>query len=235
MPTLRGGTFNLEYGRVISRVVKEVGNLFAKHRLDFLAVQEFSDYRNAFRDTGGFQVIPNLGGCESGIIVRSGLAIDKRTVHTYGDGWITVRGGHFPAAVHNEARLDGWLYVRSVHLPTPTFWVDGRVKAPVERLDDLAATVAGLRRYFGHPSFLNARLAAGDWNEAPTTTGRWSPSWLAHETGATINAPTSLAGHGRIDYALVKGARVEDIFKDTRIPELSDHEPVIFKVVKGRR
>jgi hypothetical protein len=25
------------------------------------------------------------------------------------------------------------------------------------------------------------------------------------------------------------------IFKDTKIPELSDHEPVIFKVVKGRR
>jgi len=231
---LRGGTFNLLYGRDPKRVLAEVGRLFAKHSLDFLAVQEFSDYRNAFRDLAGLKVVPTMGACESGLIVRSGVAVDKRTVHVYGDGWITVRGGRFPAATQNEARLNGWLYVRSVHLPTPTFWPDGRLQTPAERRDDLIATIAGLKRYFSHSSLVNARLAAGDWNEAPTTTGQWTPHWLAEQTGATIKVPTSLAGHGHIDYAMVRGARVQGIFKDTAIPELSDHEPVIFQVVKGR-
>lgn len=232
--TLRGGTFNLEYGRDPIRVVAEVARLFTKHALDFLAVQEFSDYRDRFSVQRWCNVVPTTGACESGIIVRDGLAIDKRSVHVYGDGWITIRGGHFPAAVHNEARIGGWLYVRSVHLPTPTFWNDGRVRGPEERLDDLAATAEGLRRYFQHPAWINARLAAGDWNEPASTPGEYAPSWIAARSGADVAVPTSREGHGRIDYAMAKGARVEGIFKDVRIPELSDHEPVIFKVVKGR-
>jgi hypothetical protein len=232
--TLRGGTFNLRYGRDPDQVIGEVARLFVKHHLDFLAVQEFSDYRNTFAARRGFQVVPTTGQCESGILVRLGVNIDKRSVHTYGDGWITIRGGHFPPAVHTEARLDGWLCVRSVHLPTPTEWEDGRVTAPPERLDDLIATMRGLRRYLNHPGFVNARLVAGDWNEPPHTTGQYTPSWLANTTSSNLAAPQSLAGHGRIDYVIGKGCRVEGIFKDTAIAELSDHEPVIFKVVKGR-
>lgn len=236
MPTtLHGGTFNLEYGRTVTRVVSEVKSLFAKHHLDFLAVQEFSDYRNAFRDTDGLKVIPTTGACESGIIVREGVQVDKRSVHVYGDGWTTTRGGHFPAAVHNEARIGGWLYVRSVHLPTPTEWKDGRLKSPAERVDDLVATVRGLQDFFDHPAAVNARLAAGDWNETPDTRGRFTPHWLATETKADIAVPTSRAGHGRIDYALAKGCAVQGIFKDELIPELSDHEPVIFRVLKNHR
>jgi hypothetical protein len=232
---LRGGTFNLRYGRKPYVVLHEVTKLFNKHRLHFLAVQEFSDYRDTFARSHDFNVIPDAGQCESGIIVRKDIWFDRVTVHTYGDGWITVRGGRFPAAVHNEARLNGWLYVRSVHLPTPTEWEDGRVKAPAERADDLIETMGGLRRYLGKPSWINARLAAGDWNEPPHTSGLWSPQWLADTTRSHLAAPQSLAGHGRIDYAIAKGARIEDIRKDLVIPELSDHEPVIFKVVKGTR
>jgi hypothetical protein len=232
--TLRGGTFNLRYGRDPHRVMWEVGRLFDKHRLHFLAVQEFSDYRNEFDASNGFDVVPVKGQCESGIIVRRGVPVDKRSVHVYGDGWITVRGGRFPAAVHNEARIAGWLYVRSVHLPTPTFWPDGRLRSPVERADDTIATMRGLRGFLGRPSFINARLAAGDWNEPPHTTGLYTPQWLARVTRSDMKAPQSLAGHGRIDYAIAKGARIEGILKDTAIPELSDHEPVVFQVVKGR-
>jgi hypothetical protein len=231
--SLNGGTFNLRYGRQPFVVLHEVSKLFAKHRLHFLAVQEFSDYRDTFARSHDFNVIPDRGQCESGIIVRKGIWYDRVTVHTYGDGWITVRGGQFPAAVHNEARLNGWLYVRSVHLPTPITWEDGRAKGPAERVDDLAETARGLRRYFQHPCWMNARLAAGDWNEPPSTPGRYTPKWIANQTGATIEAPQSLEGHGRIDYAIAKGARIVDIRKDLVIPELSDHEPVIFKVVKG--
>lgn len=231
--TLRGGTFNLRYGRDKARVKREVARLFVKHNLDFLCVQEFSDYRNDFAEAG-WNVVPLKGPCESGIIVANHVRVDQRKVHTYGDGWITVRGGKFPAAVHNEARIGGWLRVRSVHLPTPIFWVNGRTKGPDERLDDLRETMIGLREFLRPWGFWNARLAAGDWNEPPHTTGTYSPQWLARVTRSMLRAPQSLAGHGRIDYAIGKGCRVEGIFKDTAIPELSDHEPVIFKVVKGR-
>jgi hypothetical protein len=124
--TLRGGTFNLRYGRKPFVVLHEVSKLFTKHELDFLAVQEFSDYRETFARSHDFNVIPTSGQCESGIIVRRGIWFDKVKVRTYGDGWVTVRGGRFPAAVHNEARLAGWLYVRSV-LPLDR---GGQVDAP---------------------------------------------------------------------------------------------------------
>lgn len=231
---LNGGTFNLRYGRDESRVRREVARLFVKHSLDFLCVQEFSDYRNDFREAG-WTVVPENGPCESGILVADGVQVDRRTVHTYGDGWITVRGGRFPAAVHNEARIGGWLLVRSVHLPTPTYWPDGiRPRGPAERLDDLTATMRGLRRFLAHPGFIHARLAAGDWNEPPHTTGIYSPQWLARVTRSELRSPQSREGHGRIDYAIAKGARLVDVKKDLLIPELSDHEPVVFKVVKGR-
>jgi hypothetical protein len=233
--TLRGGTFNLRYGRKPYVVLHEITKLFAKHRLHFLAVQEFSDYRDTFARSYDFNVVPDSGQCESGIIVRRGIPFDNVTSHTYGDGWVTVRGGRFPAAVHNEARINFWLYVRSVHLPTPITWRDGRAMGPAERVDDLAETAEGLRRYFQHPCWMNARLAAGDWNEPPHTPGTYTPKWIATRSGATIAAPQSLAGHGRIDYAIAKGARIENIRKDLVIPELSDHEPVIFTVVKGTR
>ena len=235
MKSLNGGTFNLRYGRPPYLVLREITKLFTKHRLHFLAVQEFSDYRDTFARSHDFEVVPASGQCESGIIVRRGVPFDKVTAHTYGDGWITIRGGKFPAAVHNEARINGWLYVRSVHLPTPILWDNLVAKGPVDRVDDLAETAEGLRRYFQHPCWINARLAAGDWNEPPSTPGQYTPRWIATRSGADIQAPQSLAGHGRIDYAMSKGARIEDIFKDTKIPELSDHEPVIFRVVKGNR
>ncbi len=92
----------------------------------------------------------------------------------------------------------------------------------------------GLRRYLSHPGFWNARLVAGDWNEPPQTRGMYSPQWLANMTRSHLRYPLSREGHGRIDYAIGKGCRIEGIKKDLLIPELSDHEPVIFKVVKGR-
>lgn len=236
--TLRGGTFNLKYGRDPKRVHAETRRLGEKHALDFLNVQEFSDYLAFFEDSDYWEPFPKRGrenlGAESGILVRRGVAVSRVSQHVYGDGWTTTRGGHFPAAVHTELLIAGWLWDRSVHLPTPTEWIDGRVKAPTERLDDLEATMLGLSDYLDHPAVVHARLLAGDFNEPPTTTGKFTPRWLANAHDADLQAPTSREGHGRIDYAIGKGCRIVDTFKDTVIPELSDHEPVIFKVVKGR-
>lgn len=232
---LRGGSFNLEYGRDPKRVLSEVNRLFIKHRLHFLCVQECSDYIQAFRTDPELVFIPTVGSVESGILVRRGVSISNKSSHIYGDGWITVRGGHYPAAEQYQALLAGWLYVRSCHLPTPSYWVNGNLRGPAERTDDLRATSRGLVRYFAPPSIFRARLVAGDMNEPPTTAGAFSPRWIAKVTRAALAVPVSRAGHGRIDYVIHKGCRITTIFKDTKIPELSDHEPVIFVVEKGRR
>ena len=230
--TLRGGSFNLRYGRVPKRVVTEGANLFKRHDLDFLAVQEFSDYTEAFRRDPRFDVLPLDGSAESGIVVRAGLPVDRVSHDTYGNGWTTVRGGHYPPATHHEARLDGWLYVRSVHLPTPSSWTHGRPQAPADRLDDLVATVEGLSVFLKPRSLRNARVVIGDWNEPPETRGTYTPNWLAEQTGAKIACPDSRAGHGRIDYALYKGCEVTGTFKDAATVEFSDHEPVIFTITR---
>jgi hypothetical protein len=72
----------------------------------------------------------------------------------------------------------------------------------------------------------------GDWNEPASTLGIYSPRWIANQAGARIAVPTSRAGHGRIDYVMYVNCKVTHIFKDTSIPEWSDHEPVIFTVTK---
>lgn len=232
---LRGGSFNLKYGRDPHRVLWEIRQLFDKHRLSFLCVQEVNDYIAIIRASNDFVFIPTNEVSESGIIVRRGISISKKSKHVYGDGWTTVRGGHFPAAEQHQALLAGWLFVRSCHLPTPTFWHDGRVRTPRERMDDLVLTSRGMARYLLPPSFWRARLVAGDMNEPPSTLGAFSPAWIARTARAHLAFPKSREGHGRIDYVLFKGCRVTRIWKDTEISELSDHEPVIFIVEKGRR
>lgn len=219
---MRGGTFNLKYGRPPERVAGECHELFGEYGLTFLAVQEADDYLDVLADR--FHVI---GSGESVLLVERGVPVDRVRRHVYGDGWTTVRGGHFPPAVHWQARLAGWLRVRSVHLPTPSEWRDGHPVAPPDRLDDLFATAVGLRWFLRGTG---ARLAVGDWNEPPTTRGRYSPSWIAEEGGATIHAPESSTGHGRIDYAIASDCRVDELRIDDQVTEFSDHEPVIFRV-----
>lgn len=45
-------------------------------------------------------------------------------------------------------------------------------------------------------------LLAGDWNEPPTATGRYSPHWIARKAHLGIYAPPKPGKHGLIDYAL---------------------------------
>lgn len=220
---LRGGTFNLKFGRDVERVVEECRKLFGEYGLAFLCTQETDDYVDALREE--FVVV---GAGESCVLVaRRGVKVDQIRRHEYGDGWTTVRGGRFPPAVHWTVRLDEWLRVRSVHLPTPSEWVAGHPVAPPDRLDDLIGTALGLRRYLRGP---NARLAAGDWNEPPETSGRYSPQWIAAESRSLIWAPKRSTGHGRIDYVMARGALVTDLHVDDVVTEHSDHEPVIFTV-----
>jgi hypothetical protein len=81
--------------------------------------------------------------------------------------------------------------------------------------------------------FLNRRrgpaLVGGDRNVEPDKVGRWSPQWLAAETGARIRADRA-ATHGRrtIDWALTRECRVTRI--DTHGKHGSDHSLVTLTV-----
>lgn len=231
--TLKGGSFNLKYGRPAKTVKAEVEGLLQKHNLDFLTIQEGTDYFSQLRDIRGYKYFATRayrGGAECGILVKECIKTGKPNYGSFGDGWITVRGGHHPPVTFPRVTIDGWLKVGSIHLPTPSTWTNGKFWAPEERKDDYLAVARQILKFF--KTNKRARLIAGDWNEPPATLGEWSPGWLAKRTGAKIIATESKAGHGRIDYPMFKNVEVRNVYKDLKIAEGSDHEPVIFTVVK---
>ena len=230
--TLKGGSFNLENSRDHDTVKREVTTLLSKHDLDFLCVQEATRYGDILNDIPGYTYFDG----EAGVLVKNTHHTDRVRSDAYGDGWITVKKKFRPAQKQVQVRVAKWLYVRSIHLPTPSFWKNGKIddsRTPPNRKDDLIANMKGLRRYFSWPCIGNARLAAGDWNEAPDTYGQYSPGWLKSKTQAHTAVPASMKGHGHIDWTMFKGCVVTGIFKDLEIREGSDHEPVVFAVTKN--
>lgn len=223
--TLRGGTFNLLYGRDPARVVEEVWTFLDAGQLGFVCTQETADYVDALRASR----LRVIGSGETCIVVHPRVKVRARRRFSYGDGWTTIRGGHHPPVVMWQALLDDWLTVRSVHLPTPSDWQGGRLDAPPERADDLRAASRGLVRYLRQGG---ARIAAGDYNEPPETRGVFSPHWIASETGSAIDAPVKGSGHGRIDYVLSRGCEVNGVRVVRGSGERSDHDPVRFRVAR---
>ena len=238
---MTGGTFNLLYGRDDEQVKREVIRLLSKHDLDFLCLQEASNYFRVLNSIKGYTYLANRSewaASESTILVKDTHTFDKEKFIGYGDGWYRYGKKYKgPRPGMWQARLDGWLFVRSLHLPTPSFWSNGEIddRTPGEREDDLIDGMNKLRRWFSYPSRRNARIAAGDWNEPISTRGEYSPQWLAEKTGATLHDTVSTQGHGRIDWVAAKGVEVTRIFKDTDVREGSDHEPVIFHLTRNRK
>lgn len=234
MTTMTGGFFNLRYGRDPNTVRREVLSILRKHALDFLCYQEGSDYARIL------STLPNYscyyagdypGGTESGILVHDERDVTKPLFQPLGDGWITTRGGKHAPVTFPRVTIDGWLRVGSIHMPTPSVWGPGGLKAPPERLDDYMAVARKIKRFMAPRR--QARLVVGDWNESPMTMGPWSPAWIAAQTDATIAFPQSRAGHGRIDYAMVKNAEIRNMRKDLDVLEGSDHEPGVFTITRA--
>lgn len=238
MQRLKGGGANLKFGRPDARVEDEVTRFLTKHDLDFLVVQEARDYANVLPTIPGYKYFTDKskGGIrQDGFLVREELVVDRIAYSTRGDGWRTVFGAwHKPNPAH-RLRIDGWLYVRAVHLMTPTHWRNGRLIAAAERKDDYIAHAKDLLRYFRPPCILNGRLAVGDWNESPVTSGKWSPRWIAAKRNAQRYWPKQKAGHGLIDWVMAKGVVITNIYKDVNFKEGSDHEWFVFTVTKKER
>lgn len=235
--TLRGGSFNLEFGRDPETVRMEVINFTKKHKLDFLCLQEAADYTNQLKTVPGYVFV--AGGSshaarQSPILVKDTLSVSKVESVPYGNGW-RGHGGLVHAATVDTVCKINWLKVRSIHLPTPSEWVNGHIggRTPEGRKDDLIAGMKSLQGFLRFPCIFVARIIVGDWNEPPTTSGEYSPRWLANVSKAKSYTPVSREGHGHIDWAMVKGAHITNIAKDLDIKEGSDHEPVFFTVVKN--
>lgn len=231
---LKGGTFNLRYGRPDDVVKGEVARLLFKHDLDFLCVQEANDYFKILPEIKGYKYFATNaypGGKESGILVKAELKTGKPAYDSYGDGFFNADGHHHAPLTFPRVTIDGWLRVGSIHLPVPSVWVNGVLDLPPRRLDDYLALAKKIYRFFRW-SHGQARLIAGDWNEPLSTKGKWAPGWIADKSGAEGKTTESKAGHGRIDYPIYKNCYVRNVRKDLEIAEGSDHEPVIFVVVK---
>jgi hypothetical protein len=233
--TMTGGFFNLRYGRPPGTVKSEVTRLLKKHDMDFLDVCEAADYFKVLREIKDYKYFATnayRGGTESGILVHRDHKATDPVYGSYGDGWVTLRGGKHSPVTFPRVTIDGWLRSGSIHMPTPTTWVNGRLHAPPEREDDYLVSAHRIRRYLSINDGLT-RQVAGDWNEPPTTMGEWSPGWIAKNTGSKLDYPKSFKGHGHIDYTITRRGEVHRIWKDLDIAEGSDHEPGVFMVSRG--
>lgn len=228
---LRGGSFNLLYGRSIAKVRAELLTMLSVHQLDFLCVQEAEGYARLLRTLPGFVYYTGTGrgGNECGILVREGIAVGNPRYGFFGDGWTTIRGGRHAAANFVRLTLDGWLRIGTCHAPLPITFDRGRAIGPRDRVDDYMALFRKLWRFFWRPS-RHARVVASDWNQHASTAALWAPRGLAAQVGATVFAPRN--GQPRtIDYAIAKGCQLVDVHADTETPENSDHELIVFTVL----
>lgn len=230
--TLNGGTFNLLYGREDKVVQGEVTRLLKKHDLDFLCIQEGTDYFLPLRQIKGYSYFATRkvdGGTESGVLVKDGIERGEPKYKSFGDGWITVRGGKHPAVTFPRIKIDGWLTVGSIHLPTPVYFSGDKVTGPDERVDDYMALARKIYRYLKFAG-RSSRVVAGDWNEPLSNKAKWAPGGIVKRAKAIAKDTVSKAGHGRIDYVAGKNVELLGVHKDLEFAERSDHEPVVFKV-----
>lgn len=227
---MRGGTFNLLYGRSPKVVQKEVEWILNHFQLDYLGVQESTDYRSVLHDIQGYEYFTGNsvnGGAstEIGMLVRNDHDVTNVKNKAYGDGWTGVHG---PMKPRNflVLTIDGKHKKAVVHMPPS---VDLARRVPEDRHQDYAALARRCRAFLSGPSF-KTREILGDWNNEPFVRARFSPSWIANETGATLSSPDS-----KIDYILTKGLNVVSIKKVNGAEENSDHNVVIYETTPKRK
>jgi endonuclease/exonuclease/phosphatase family metal-dependent hydrolase len=222
---MRGGTFNLLYGRNPKVVQREVMELLSKFNLDYLGVQEATDYRLELHDIPGYAYYTGgsvNGGAstEIGILVKDIHDVSNVKNRAYGDGWWSakVNGTRMQPRNFLVLTLNNKHKKAVVHFPPS---VDLAKRTPTDRYEDSVLLSKRCRRFLSGPSF-KTREIMGDWNNEPFIRARYSPSWIANQTGATVSSPDK-----RIDYILTKGLNVDNI-KKVNMQEKSDHNPVVY-------
>lgn len=232
--TLRGGTWNMLRDRNDDKVAARAVWIMDEFGLDFLCLQEATEYTAELRDAAGdrHQLLAVRDGSnarrESVVLVRRDLEHGAPwSLRVKGSWWITVRGGRAPDRHLTAAVLDGWLTVVSGHTPPSVRFRGGRMFGPARRVLSMRRFATRVRRFIRNRPHV---LVACDWNATDDARGRYTPYWIARTSGAQVVAP-KYGTHGRrtIDFAIVKGCEATA----RRSEEYgSDHRLVIFEVTR---
>jgi exonuclease III len=241
--TLKGATYNVERDRNPKQVQKWLGDFVKSHDLDFVQVQEINGYHQALEKIPGYHLVTfpkSKDHGESGILVKDDLLAKHATsIQGEGGGWTTVRGGHAPPRAATAVQLAGWLEVVSAHQPPSVDWnKNGQIVGPENRVNTYKSLSEKLLAFAKQQLKSNpdqALLIGGDWNEAASTQGKWSPNWIAQQAGLTTHGGAKTHGNASIDYELSNGCQVSNI-KAGKTGG-SDHNIVTFTVSrpKGKR
>lgn len=228
---LRGGTYNCLIGRDPDKVHNVVKGMLKDNKLDFLQVQEISQYHKALNTIPGYHLVTFPGSKdhgESGVLVKDGIKTKAAQSIEADTGWTAVTGKPAQPRAAVSVKLAGWLRVASVHLPPAINFVNGHAVGPAARVESYKSSMehllAAAKRYEkNHPG--GALLYGGDWNEGPNTTGYGSPAWLAKQAGMK-----KFPG-GHIDWEMARGASVQNV--RVRGDGGSDHNLVTFTVTQN--
>lgn len=202
---LRVALWNPRRGRNDSHVVDLIDGIMATRDLDALLLCEATEYVDNLRraqHNAPWRVLANSarpGADEVAIILRDGLTFarfDSRRLAA--DGWFTSRG-HRVAPRHLAAvdvRVGHTCTTLAVtHFPPSGRWRLGRLVGPRRRVLATRRQARNLVTWANHYAAHRLVLAA-DWNETPSTRGRWSPHWIARRAGLHVVAPRQ-GTHGR--------------------------------------
>ena len=228
---LKGGTYNCLVGRNPAVVGKTVKHFLKSRDLDFLQVQEITQYHKALSNIPGYKLITFPGAKdhgESGLLVKDSIKTQSPQLVQADTGWKAPNGDTRQARGAVSAKLAGWLRVSSVHLPPAIDWKNGhavggaaRVESYKQLMEKLAAQAK--RQHAKNPGM--GILIGGDWNEGARSTGYGSPSWLANKAGLKKFTP----GPG-IDWAMGLGVKVTGMKKGPNGG--SDHRLVTYTVTR---
>lgn len=240
--SLKGGIWNIRYGRNKRRVKRKVKRILRRYDLDFLMLQEAADYTKQLKHIPGYHLTAHKSDKRSDrntpVLVRSSLDhTHGRVVDMNGDGWRFKSGQWRPAKSAGTVLLCGWLRLFSIHAPVSVWWDGaGRMSGPSERVDDYGSYIRTMKRKNrwnrrNRPG--QAMLFGGDWNARTFERGTGSPYWLARTTDLEIAEPAERKGpgHNGIDYVMTRGATVSKMRKRRRFG--SDHPLVTFWVSRG--
>lgn len=236
---LNGATYNVERDRSPAAVHKFMTQFTKSHDLDFVQVQEINGYHQALNSVPGYTLVTfdkAKDHGESGILVKDSLLRSKGTYIQSQGGWTTVRGGHAPPRAATAVKLAGWLDVVSVHQPPSVDWKGDKMVGPQKRIDTYKSLSEKLLGYAKNqiandPS--QGLLIGGDWNEAASTTGKYSPGWLAKQAGMKKYGGLETHGHGKIDWEMAYGALVSNM--KVGPTGGSDHNIVTFTVTQPKK
>lgn len=229
------GQWNARRDRNPQRVAAYLRLMCRRHHLDVVLLQEARQYRAILRNgVPGYRLVcpdrPAVRGDEhQAFLVRKGVKVTRARVKRMSRrGWFTKTGAKHAPAYAPVAVFDKWLRVMNVHAPVSVSWPTGQLrstpKGPTRRvaayIDHSRRIVKWIHRLQKHNprALVNidgaAGLVAGDWNAHPREIGRYSPAWIARNTGWHIHLPPQDGpGHKRLDFPIT----------NTRLTNLQRH------------